>query len=427
MNSTQITIPFIKKTRVRSLPVYLLFLVWPFALLTASLRNFRDPNAKRGFILFCVYFGFVFVFSRDIQGADSARYAQNLVDLHGFAPSLLTLWNSFYSFDTNLLDIYQPVTTWLVSLFTDNAHFLFAIFSFVFGYFYAQNIWIILNNISGKKSIIVWIYILLFILIIPLWYINGVRMYTAAQIFIYGVFLYLLGNNRKGLIWSSASLLFHFSFLLPVAILFLYSILPRKLPIYFLFFIVTAFIAEIDLFTIRNYLSFLPDIFQPRVIAYTNSDYAIGVNEAYKDTVWYVRYAEPALRLTIYSLLSVLVVSRSKIFSKDPLLFSLICFALFFYGWSNLAAHMPSGARFQTVANFLSVAALLLFFIKYKSSIALKLLRFISLPVILYYCIVSIRIGFDFIGLSTFIGNPFTAFLFEDKIPIIEIIKSLLG
>jgi hypothetical protein len=88
---------------------------------------------------------------------------------------------------------------------------------------------------------------------------------------------------------------------------------------------------------------------------------------------------------------------------------------------------MPSGARFQTVANFLSVAALLLFFIKYKSSIALKLLRFISLPVILYYCIVSIRIGFDFIGLSTFIGNPFTAFLFEDKIPIIEIIKSLLG
>jgi hypothetical protein len=268
----------------------------------------------------CVYFGFVFVFSRDIQGADSARYAQNLVDLHGFAPSLLTLWNSFYSFDTNLLDIYQPVTTWLVSLFTDNAHFLFAIFSFVFGYFYAQNIWIILNNISGKKSIIVWIiYFIIYIdysIMVYKWRSN---VYCSSNLYLW-CFSLLLGNNRKGLIWSSASLLFHFSFLLPVAILFLYSILPRKLPIYFLFFIVTAFIAEIDLFTIRNYLSFLPDIFQPRVIAYTNSDYAIGVNEAYKDTVWYVRYAEPALRLTIYSLLSVLVVSRSKIFSKDPLL-----------------------------------------------------------------------------------------------------------
>ena len=72
---------FGKDSKVKALPVALLFLVWPFALLMTSLKNFYAPGAKKGFILFCLYFGFVFVISKDLGGADSARYAQMLREL----------------------------------------------------------------------------------------------------------------------------------------------------------------------------------------------------------------------------------------------------------------------------------------------------------------------------------------------------------
>jgi len=236
---------FGKDSKVKALPVALLFLVWPFALLMTSLKNFYAPGAKKGFILFCLYFGFVFVISKDLGGADSARYAQMLRELHQNPPSFSSLWASLYSYEANLLDIYQPLLTWLVSLFTDNAQVLFALFAMVFGWFYANNIWIILRRSQSKFSYTLMLLILVFSLIIPIWYINGVRMWTAAQIYIYGVLVYFIEHKKYGLWWASGSLLVHFSFLFPLLLLLLFVVLPKRLPIFLVFFIATSFVADI--------------------------------------------------------------------------------------------------------------------------------------------------------------------------------------
>lgn len=413
-----------KKQAISYLP-FLLFVIWPFALLLSSISKFRNPWAKVGFILFCTYFGFVFVISRDIGGVDSARYALALAEMHELTPTFNNFLASMYSVETNLVDIYQPLLTWIVSLFTDNPHYLFALFALVFGYFYANNLWIILSQFNGRISFVVFLFLLVFTLIIPIWNINGVRMWTAAQIFIYGVLLFVHEKKREGLLWSAASVLVHFSFLLPLALLVIFVLLPKRLPIYFTFFIVSIFVSEINLFSVRSSLSFLPEIFQSRVMSYTNTDYAYGVKQAAEATAWYVGFSGLALRIAVYALLIATIISSRRYLKKDIYLYSFICFTLFFYGCANIVSLVPSGGRFIAVANMLSIASLLFYFARYRLNMALKIVRVLSLPLVIFFSIFSIRVGFDYMGISTFFGNPFTAILFEDTKPIIEFVKSL--
>lgn len=425
MSSTPVAFP-LKRKRSKSLPVTLLFFIWPLALLYASLKNFRDPLAKRGFILFCLYFGFVFVFSRDIQGADSARYAQNLADLHKLTPSFMTLWNSFYTYETNYLDIYQPIITWVVSLFTDNARYLFAFFALVFGYFYANNLWIVFSSIKGKPSLTLFLFIFVFAFIIPIWTINGVRMWTAAQIFIYGVLLYFIKEEKNGLWWAISSIFVHFSFLLPIMILIIYRFLPKNITLYMVFFVSTLFISEIDLIGVKNTLFFLPEIFHPRVETYTNIEYAERVQELSTDNNWYVQFSGTALKIAIISLMLGLILTGRRILKTNPIQYNYICFVLFFYGLVNLVALVPSVGRFLAVANSLSLVFIILYLSKYKISRVVSAIRVLVVPLLIFYCVFSIRVGFDFIGVSAFIGNPISAIFFEDTKPIIEFIKSLL-
>lgn len=416
-----------KAMNSKPLPVALLFLVWPFGLLYTSLKNFKAPGAKTGFILFCAYFGFVFVVSRDLGGADSARYAQLLRDMHKLTPSFENLWASLYSYETNILDIYQPLLTWLVSLFTDNIHILFASFAFVFGWFYANNIWIVLKQIQNKITYPILLLVVVFALIIPIWYINGVRMYTAAQVFIYGVLTYFIGNEKKkGLLWAGASIFVHFSFLFPFTLLIIYKILPKKVNIYFIFFIITLLFSEINLYTIQGYLRLLPEIFQPRVESYTNIDYAEALEESAAYYNWYVGFSGVALKIAINSLLIVILLYSRKFLKKNKQLYEFVGFILFFGSWANIAAVVPSGGRFLTVFYMLSMSFIILYLLKYRVSIPVKVIRLFSIPLLIFYCIFTIRVGFDYMGISTFIGNPFSALLIEDNTPLIEFVKSFL-
>lgn len=414
------------RAKPKALPVTLLFLIWPFALLLTSLKNFNAPGAKKGFILFCLYFGFVFIISMDLEGADSARYAQMLRDLHQLPLSFISLWESLYSYEANLLDIYQPLLTWLVSIFTGNANVLFSLFALVFGWFYANNIWIILKKIQSYITFPLLIFIFVFALIIPIWYINGVRMYTAAQIFIYGILLYYVENEKKkGLLWAGVSVFVHFSFLFPLLILLVFRFLPKRIILCFLFFISTLFISEVNLFVVRDYLGFLPEIFQPRVETYTNTEYAQGLAESAKAINWYVGFSGIALKIAVNSMLFILLYHSRKNLQKNKLLFEFVCFILFFGGFANLASLVPSGGRFLAVVNALSIAFIILYLSNYRINSAVKFVRTLSLPLLLFYCIFSIRVGFDFVGITTFFGNPITALFIEDSTPIIEYVKSL--
>ena len=60
-----------------------------------------------------------------------------------------------------------------------------------------------------------------------------------------------------------------------------------------------------------------------------------------------------------------------------------------------------------------------------KQLIKLQWLEYLSIPLLAFVVIFKIRMGFDFTGILTFIGNPFMAVFVESQTPIIEFIKGI--
>jgi hypothetical protein len=404
-------------------------LLWPFGAFISSIYRFRKPEAKTIFWLFCVYFGFSFVIPEDFAGAaDSARYATALIEMHARTVSFENLLNALYDPAIGFVDVYQPLATWLISIFTDDPKWLFSLFGGVFGFFYAQNIWLLLKHVNIKVTLVLFLFILGYALTNPIWNINGVRMWTAAQMFLYGILLYFMENRKtSGIIWLTVSILFHYSFLFPVGVFFLYLFLPESLMVYLIFYLLAAFINEINLVTVRESLSFLPDVFQPRVDAYTNLDYALSIKEKALQSAWHVRFAQLASRIVIYSW--VIVVFFSQRYWHDDskrILKKVFAFALFIGGWANIAALVPAGGRFLIITNGLFYFIFVLSLIQPKIMFKFKTIRMFTIPFLLFSLIFSLRLGFDFISFLTVIGNPFLVAIVDfEQTPLIEFIKKL--
>jgi hypothetical protein len=406
---------------------FLFFLIWPFASLVAAFGHFRKPFTKTIFWLFCVYFGFVFIYADPfgIGGADSARYAKQLIESHQHPLSLNNLILSFYNPVDGLTDIYQPFITWLVSLFSGDPRIMFMVFAMVFGYFWVQNIWIVISSLKRKPGYFALLLIASFILVNPIWNINGVRMWTAAQVFLYGTLLYLLEGRKSGLIWIASSLLFHFSFMFPVTLMLVFLFLPHRLWMYFIFFITASFIREINVETVRETLSFLPDVFQPKIESYTNEPYIRKVLEAKQEYAWHVQFSGLAERIVIYTIVFMIYFRKSKWINGNPFLIKLFMLALFIGGFAQLANLIPSGGRFISIAYSLFYTSAIILTVNLGQEAILNILKLIITPLILFVIVFKIRVGFDYLGILVFLGNPFMALFINDQTPIINFIKEV--
>jgi hypothetical protein len=409
---------------------YLYYFIWPFGSLIASLRNYRLPWSKNLFWLFCIYFGFVFVVAEDKYGsADSSRYAAQLEFMHSQSVNFENLLRAIYNPFDGYTDIYQPATTWLVSIFTDDPKWLFALFAMIFGYFYSRNIWLLLKSSKNKITWFAFLIILGFALVNPIWNINGVRMWTAAQIFIYGVLLYILKNEKiKGLLWIASTALVHFSFLFPISVFAVYIILPSYTLAFFLFFIITSFVNEINLFALRDSMSFLPAVFQPKVNAYTNVDYASSIAEQASKYRWHVKFAQLSGKIVIYSWVIIMFFNRKKWITSKPALEGLFLIALFIGGWANIASLVPSGGRFLALANLLFYASFFVYLMSYSKQINNhKPVILATILFLLFYIVFQFRVGFDYISYLIFIGNPILAYFMDEQTPLIHFIKELFN
>ncbi len=406
---------------------YIGFFVWPFMTLLASLRHWEKPWSKNILWIFCIFFGFTFIIAQGPDAAaDSSRHAELLAQYANADMSAKDLFKSMYSESSSYVDIVQPLITFLVSRVTKNPTILFTIFGFIFGYFYSRNIWYVLGQIKGKITTIVLLFILTFVLINPIWNINGFRMWTAAQIFLYGTLPYLLEGNKKKLFWSAASVFFHFSFLYPIVVLFLFLVIKNRITICLGFFIITSFIKEIDLQAVGSALSFLPGVFQQRISGYTNLEYAESIRNVQQSLNWYLPLSLKAIEWLTY-VITLYIYFFCKQFLKDrPELMTLLCYSLLLYGFSNIFSLVPSGGRFITVANTFMVAFFIIFFSSYPKIKGMTLIKLISIPALLLFCIVAIRTGMDFYGIMTVFGNPLYAALNPDSVPLITGIKRIL-
>lgn len=409
---------------------YALAVLFPFAGLVYSLYNWRKPWSKNVFWIDCIYLGLIMILitgnSLEDTGRDTARYVMWFQQI---SQSQTSLWDiiSNYGQGERSLDLYQPISAWLVSRFTDNSHILFAVYAFVFGFFYSRNVWYILDKRSNSYSRIAIIAIALLFLVCPIWKISAVRMWTAAQVFTFGLLPFLMEKDKSKLIWVILTPLFHFSFLYITVLSILFIVLfsrlkniDRYIRISAIIFVATLFMDSLNLSSVESFLTNIsPSGFAHRIEGYTNEDYAAAVQQSEDYRNWYVNASSMIMSWGLAIIMISLVPKKNRVkYGIDTLLL----YSLLIGSFANIISSIPSGDRFSTVANMFSVPIFLLYL--FKKQIPIPKYIFIVAFALCIPLIVELRKGFDYYSISLFFGNFFTYGFFDTNEPLIDIIKS---
>lgn len=404
---------------------WILFFINPFASLIISFREYFHPYAKNIFWAFCIYYGFTFSIGSESIGTDILAYIDELKYLYNSDFKLSDFF--YYLKESGEVDILRTIISFSVSRFSDSQVLLTTIYAVIFGFFYSRNVWYVLALMKNKISNIEILMILVLILLIPIWFINGFRMWTAFHIYIYGLLPYIFENKKNKIIFVILSILVHFSFIVPVLIIFLYFLLGNQLRIYFILFLVSIFISNINIDSINSVAEILfPESILERSSSYRDAE-VIDVrnsNSSFGAANWYVQLYMMGLK---YSLIFSAIVIY--LFGKKNILFDnkwrrLLSFVFVFFIVGNLLSNIPSATRFLNFAYFLTIVMILLYLNQFKYDLRVKQGIYFCTPFLLLFIVVAIRIGLYTTSLMTIVGNPFISlFNVGQTIPINDYIK----
>lgn len=410
---------------------WILFCLLPILALIQSFKNYRSAWAKNIFWAFVIFYGATFAISSEDKNSETAsdinRYVLEIQDLHKIDinyDKALQLYD-----ESESLDVVRLIIAVLVSRFTDSQQILTIAFGFIFGFFYSRNIWFVFDRLSGKINPSLIILLLALILVNPMWFMGGFRFWTATHVFLYGLLPYLFEKKKVNILTSSLSILFHFAFTLPVAILLIYILAGNRMYIYFILFILSLLYSELNLQVLNSFITEnASEKVQKKTEGYRSEErvdlYRKGeLVEAEKNANWYVTLYNLGFIWFIRITLILFFIKKRREVKKNQTLFNLFCFSLLFFTIANMMASVPSGGRYLTIASFIGLSTIAFYY-----NVAIKdkfFQRFIilSMPVLLLFIVVSIRFGFHTLSVNTFFGNPVTALLTDYNISLNDIIK----
>ena len=404
----------------------LLFLINPFISMLFAFMDYTQPYAKNIFWAFCTFYGFTFAIGVENSGSDINSYVQDLQFLYLQSELSINHINTLFK-ESGDIDFFNLFLTYVVSRFTDSRSILTAVYGFIFGYFYSRNIWYIFNLIKGKFSIIEKVIFLTLVIMVPIWYINGIRMYLAFHVFIYGLLPYIFENNNRKLIYVYLSFIIHFSFIIPISIFLTYRLIGNRLNILFISFLLSLLVSSISLSSINFYVEkFLPERVLERTASYRNEDaFEAKIEEKLaKNRRWYLKWNGLLFRWSLYLIIIFLFFYGNSSIKKHPKWIKLFTLVLIYFTSSNFLLNVSSGARFMIFPYFLTLIMIVLYLNQFKTD--RKFITFINLlsPAFLLFIIIAFRIGFYSFSITTILGNPFIAlFNINETIPLNDVIK----
>jgi hypothetical protein len=397
-----------KRYRI-SLFVWALFLVSPLVSLCIALRSYKGPLVKNVLWAFIIFYGFNFVIYDEFM--DANRYAERLVTLHRTEVGFDNFLGLFLSDDeSSFLDMAGPLTTFMVSRFTESAAALFGVYAMIFGFFYSRNVFFVLGLAEGRLKIVSWIVLSIVCLIIPFWSINGFRFWTASQLFLYGMLPYLFEEKKtKYLLISACSVLFHFSFAIPVAVVLFSRVLTRNLTVLYVAFLVSFLFNFIQLQPLQEFLmQYAPDFLHTKLHTYVNENYAGNLEAAQETTKWFVLFKSELIRYFGLIFISILYFLNRNYIKNNAVLMNAFCMILYFSVINNVIASIPSVGRFQLLNYFLLYSFVLLMVQNDQEEfIWLKRSVYLAAPLLAIFVAFQLRIGFQTINILTITGNPF--------------------
>lgn len=326
----------------------LLFLINPALAAVSALRDIRDGYSYKILYLWFVIFGIGFCALSET--ADSFRYVEDFMVEHRYSwDQYVTEIREYFTFDSNIKDIYTLSVNFLVGRFTGNYHWIYLIYAAVFGLFYIKSLKIFLK-FEVLDNIVFYALLFMFCYSNPIFNINGARFWTAAWIGVYVALKFFVQKEYKPLLLLLLMPLIHGSSTIWIAILGGALLLSRFQTMVIGLFIASSFISAVSYLNILNDYSYLlPQFMQNQIWSYTESEMALerlsGISQYGK------AYADFLMALPSYFiiLLSYLLILNRKEINKDNSTKYDFTIMLALSAITNFLSSIPSMGRFQAL------------------------------------------------------------------------------
>lgn len=407
---------------------YILFLFQPFLALILALKNFRVSGVKNLIWLFTIFFSLTIAIGKESEGSDIVRYIGQMQRFYSMNIGFDDFWTLFQ--ESGEIDILRTLLAFLVSRVTDNQYVLLVVYGTIFGFFFSRNMHYVLSRLEGKQSFIVVLLLISLFLVTPIWTLGGFRFNTAVHVFIFGLLPYLFEKKKKYLfICYLTPVIFHFSFFAPLMVLTAYLILGNRLNLYFMFFLGSLFLSEINITVFNEYIEkYAPQKVAERSESYRTEEKVAQFRDDSAPTtkVWYARYYIKALQWSIWGYLILIFYKYRNVIRKREEWLRLFSFTLFFMGFANVMSSVPSGGRFMAPGSILALTLIILFLNQFKSNLLpLRLIK-ATIPLLLLFIMIAIRDGLYLTSVTAITANPIIALFTTDfNYSLNDVLKSV--
>lgn len=391
----------------------LLALIYPVFGFLFSLRYIDKKWFQIVVVILCTYFGYTMYVEDPIY--DSSRYKDFFLEVYwikkDYFSFLVEQINSIY-----VQDYYQSTAAYLISRFTKDYQVYFGFLGFVFGCVYSKNIYLTSHFIS-KKNIFSILFFFSFLFLYGPWEINGARYSTAIQFFVFVILNYFLYNNKKILYLLLVIPLIHFSFLLPIFLLFIFFLFKKlvlKSHTLFLFLFVSSFL--LDLFVtdfLNNIVHYFPAFIANKLIAYTSIDAINEYNSGKSDLSFLAKLADFSGKFYFIGVYVFIYFYTKKNLKKlQSIDVNFISFFLYYASVFSVLAFLPSFSRYINLSIILSFVIILKLIKNYQLTKKINnrlILASIGIFLLIYVGR-SIRYGMLFLGDGFLKSSPLFIF-----------------
>lgn len=327
---------------------YVFFLINPILGFLISLKEVKSKTSFNVFFLFTILFGICFIVpsgrTADFTGDGAVyrlRFDRMAVNSSSDFDKVL---KDYLEFEEGEKDFYVTALSFIVSRFTDNYHYMFAIFAFIFGFFMLKSLKILTDvETYSNNSFYCFLIVTVFILSNSLFNINGVRFWTASWIAVYCIFQIFLFNRTKYFFLALLTPFVHVSFFVFVLILIIGYYTRKFSNFWFVLFLLSFLISSFAQDLLKLAGNILPSFISRTIQLYTDDSVVLQMKES---KTWFVELFMFLERVVVN--LSVFLFYRKKEeIKKYPIAHSLFLFILIWMTFVNFSISVPSlGGRF---------------------------------------------------------------------------------
>ena len=421
-----------KGSKTLYLSILMVFL--PFIAFLYSVYNIRNVRYHFIILVFSFLYGYsVYMYSGDILGYNQTYTEMVHLNAGDFGKIIVSGYIPDKVTSPSLTvhgqpDIYATSMMFLVSRFTDNSRWFFAIVSLIYTAIFIKFLQEVLKELKWQGNFAQITFLSFLILIVPFYVgVTGIRFWTALFLFMLSLMKFIRTKQPKFILLSALSVLVHFSFFIPLAVLVLSLIIKvnRRIAT-FLIFIAVVFFALTDNSQVLNMVSsssrfFSESTIESRIEGYSSEDTLAQRQEAEAQGNWYARLRP---KIIFYALLAAFLLEYFGIlrWQTNEFLERLNSFYILFVIVVLFTYNFGSMGRFAYIFYLMT-------FVRYTVIAGLSsrngsslMLSYALVPILLLHIAVSFRAGFYTVDPLLAFGNSLSLLLFHSDISLSELL-----